>query len=463
MGSVPERTEAAAGSVGRILVVDDMDDVRRGLRRMLSLAGHVVEEAADGGRAVELLGREHFDLVVTDVHMPDMGGVELLRRIHQLDPDLPVLLLSGAPDIDSAMRAVEYGALEYLEKPVSLQKLRTSAARAVELRRQRLAARAASHVSGERPRVSGERPRTPDVTEGLEGKLLGGRYRVGSLLGAGGMGAVYEGAREDLAHMPVAIKVLHAWVGADGDCLSRFRREAHLLATIDHPNIVRVIDFQAPQDEPAFIVMERLHGHSLADAIRRERRFSVEEAAWIGVQVLAALAAAHGARVVHRDLKPDNVFLTSMAGMTDVVKLLDFGVAKLTNAPTDEKLTQTGTVMGTPSYMAPEQARGEAADARSDLYAFGCLLFETLTGQPPFAGSNYNALMFQISQGEPLVLRELRPDLDQTFAAVVAKAMARDMGARFQSADELAEALSHWVGRGPSSPAAPQDRPLVSQ
>jgi CheY-like chemotaxis protein len=431
---------------GRVLFVDDSADVRKSFRRALVQAGHVVKEASNGLEATELVAKEQFDLVVSDVHMPDMNGVELLRRVRETDPDLPVLLLSGDPDLESAMRAVEYGAVEYLAKPIDMAKFRASVLRGLEVRRQRVEAREA--VAGH----SRRRLKSLSVdTSELEGCLLGGRYRVGALLGSGGMGSVYRGMREDLATIPVAIKVLHAGIGGDVDVLRRFRREAHLVAAIEHPNIVRVLEFQMPSDEPAFIVMERLEGSSLGDALRQERRFAVEEVVWIAVQVLAGLEAAHDANVVHRDLKPDNVFLTSTTDAADIVKLLDFGVAKLTGTPWDERLTQTGMVMGTPAYMAPEQARGESADARSDLYAVGCLIFEALTGRPPFVANNYNAVMFQINQSAPTPLLELRPELDPRFAAVVSKALSKDVGSRFQNAREFSEALLPWAPPAPAS------------
>jgi len=367
--------------------------------------------------------------------------------VHETDPDLPVLLLSGDPDLQSAMRAVEYGAVEYLEKPVELEKFQASVRRALGVRRQRLEAREAVAL-----RSGKQAQRATLDTHALEGARLAGRYRVGSLIGSGGMGSVYEGTREDLGGMPVALKVLHPGISQDVDVLRRFRREAHVVAAINHPNIVRVLDFHMPTDEePAFIVMERLEGASLGDAIRRARQFSVDDVAWIAVQVLAGLAAAHGANVIHRDLKPDNVFLTELPRVSDVVKLLDFGVAKLTESPWDEHLTQTGVVMGTPAYMAPEQARGESADARSDLYAVGCLIFEALTGRPPFIANNYNAVMFQINQTTPPSLAELRPDLDPQFCAVIKQSMEKDLDARLQTARIFAEALAPWVAHAPAS------------
>ncbi len=434
------------GSVGRVLFVDDSDEVRKSFRRMLVSAGYSVREASNGIEATALVGTEELDLVISDVHMPDMDGVELLKRVHETDPDLPVLLLSGDPDLQSAMRAVEYGAVEYLEKPVELEKFQASVRRALDVRRQRLEAREAVALRSGR-----QTQRATMDTNALEGALLAGRYRVGALLGSGGMGSVYEGTREDLGGTPVALKVLHPGISQDVDVLRRFRREAHVVGAINHPNIVRVLDFQMPTDEPAFIVMERLEGASLGDAIRRARQFSVDDIAWIAVQVLAGLAAAHGANVIHRDLKPDNVFLTALPQVADVVKLLDFGVAKLTESPWDERLTQTGVVMGTPAYMAPEQARGESADARSDLYAVGCLIFEALTGRPPFVAANYNAVMFQINQSTPPSLDELRPDLDPQFCAVVKQSMEKELDARFQTARIFAEALAPWVAHAPAS------------
>jgi serine/threonine protein kinase len=449
---ISEHTRAIGG---RVLVVDDNDELRRGFRRILRAAGHEVVEASNGREATELAVAGRFDAVLSDVRMPDMDGVELLRRLHEGDPDLPVLLISGDPDLSSALKAVEYGALEYLTKPIDRDQVQASVARAIELRRHRSEARLALSAH------SGARVRAPN--EELTGALLAGRYRIGERLGSGGMGSVYDAVREDLARMPVAIKVLHPTLATDIDVLRRFQREAHTVASLDHPNIVRIVDFHMQADEPAFLVMERLHGVSLADALTMGQRFTVEEVALIAVQVLAALEAAHDAGVVHRDLKPDNVFLTSLPGMPNVVKILDFGVAKLVDAPRSEKLTQTGMVMGTPAYMAPEQARGVTVDARCDLYAVGCLMFEALTGRPPFAAENYNALIYEIQLGSPPKLAELRPDVGAAFAGLIERAMARDPNDRFQTARSMADAVTSWLtpSKLPSR-RAPASSPLTT-
>ncbi|HEY2407295.1 MAG TPA: protein kinase [Polyangiaceae bacterium] len=452
-----ERSEAkspkpAAGSA-RVLVVDDRADLRRAFVRVLSKVGHVLTEAPDARTAIELVQNSTFDLVVSDVGMPDMNGIELLRAFREIDPDLPVLLISGAPDLETAMKAIEYGAVEYLTKPIEFDKLCASVERAFEIRRTRLQAKAAlEHLrSGEQLRRGSSRN---DPTESWSGALLDGRYRVGAVIGQGGMGTVYDAVREDLAHMRVAIKILHGDLADDKDYLARFRREAETVAAIGHPNIVRILDFKASDGEPAFLVMERLEGGSLSQIIAQDGPLPVERVAFVASQVLAALAAAHRVQIIHRDLKPDNVFLTSISGMRDIVKLLDFGVAKLLGSPGDQKLTQTGVVLGTPAYMAPEQARGMRVDARADLYAVGLMMYEALTGRAPFVAENYNALLFAIQESEPFPLLDLRPDVDLRLAAIITRAMAKDLNLRFQNADAMADAIEPWTT--PSSSVQPK-------
>lgn len=445
---------------GRVLVVDDDVGVRKAYERWLRSRGHDVVEVANGLDAVKRAREQNFEVVVSDVHMPDLDGVELLRKLHESDSDLPVLLISADPDVASALKAVEYGAFEYLSKPVDLGQLEASVARAIGVRRQRVEAKREleQYRSGERPR--GPTSGTSGTSEQpWSGTLLGGRYRIGRLLGEGGMGRVYEAVREDFAHMRVAIKVLHPELGENPEHFERFRREAETVAAIDHPNIVRVLDFCSAEGEPAFLVMERLIGASLAQTIARDGAFAPSRAAFVVSQALGALAAAHRMDVIHRDLKPDNVFLTSMAGIPDVVKLLDFGIAKLLGQHGEQHLTQTGLVLGTPPYMAPEHARGDAVDARSDVYGVGCLLYEALSARRPFSAKNYNALLYAIQQSAAVPIRDLRPELDVGLTDVVERAMSKNPDARFQTADEMAEALEPWVpvgGRRPTAGESPE-------
>ena len=452
-GTAPAEA-ASEARPGRILLVDDQDELRRLFRRSLAKAGHAVTTARNGREAIVLAREESFDLVISDVRMPDMGGVELLQALHARDPDLPVLLVSGSPDLETAMKAVEYGAFEYLVKPVPFDKLRASAARAIELYRKRVEAEQVleEYRSGERRRA---RAVGTEERESWTGELLAGRYRIGRLLGAGGMGAVYEATREDLGQMRVAVKVLHATLADDAKLLARFRREAETVGLINHPNIVRILDFHAGSAEPPILVMELLDGVSLRQEFARHGRFSQARAVFVASQLLAALAAVHRAQVIHRDIKPENIILTTMSGLGDIVKVLDFGVAKQLDAVSAEKLTQTGMVLGTPTYMAPEHARGAAIDKRSDLYSVGALMYEALSGQAPFGGDNYNALLFAIQQGAPTPLGELRPDLDATLLAVVARAMQTEASERFQTAEEMIDALSPWLSLDSAGNAPP--------
>ena len=236
---------------GRVLLVDDNAGVRRSFGRALKRADYAVVEVENGQEAMAVLPEGEFDVVVSDVRMPDMGGVELLEAVHREDADLPVILMSGEPDLETAMKAVKFGAIEYLTKPVELSALKESVARALELRKVRQKAKQALEAqSGDRRRAA----TTRISAESWTGALLAGKYRVGELIGTGGMGAVYEAEREDLAHMKVALKVMLALPRERGDLFARFRREAEAVAAIDHPNIVRVLDFQSNAGEPPFIV-----------------------------------------------------------------------------------------------------------------------------------------------------------------------------------------------------------------
>jgi serine/threonine-protein kinase len=287
----------------------------------------------------------------------------------------------------------------------------------------------------------------------LTGSLLGGRYRIGRVLGHGGMGAVYEAVQEGLGRR-VAVKVVHPHLSAQPDLVERFRREAQAAAALGHPNIVQVTDYGAGGADPAFLVMELLQGASLAQVIESEKQLPGNRVAFIASQALEALSAAHAAGIVHRDIKPDNLFLTSIAGVTDVVKVLDFGVAKL--ADPSAKLTTTGAMLGTPAYMAPEQARGLDVDPRSDIYAVGACMYHALTGKFPFEGVSYNALLFAIAEKTPTAID--RPDVDPRLIAVVERAMHKDPDQRYQTAREMIAALAPWsLPSGTARMSAPPD------
>jgi serine/threonine-protein kinase len=294
------------------------------------------------------------------------------------------------------------------------------------------------------------------VDDSRVGSLLGGRYRLLRKLGEGGMGTVYVGLQEPLGRK-VAVKVLLPVLARDATLVARFQREAELAASLGHPNIVQVTDFGV-EDGAAFLVMDLLEGESLGAVIEREAPLTSERVRFIATQILSALEAAHARGVVHRDLKPDNVFLTSVSGVADLVKLLDFGIARLVE-DADQKMTATGQVLGTPAYMSPEQARGRPVDARSDLYAVGVVMYEALSGGMPVSGSNYHELMFAIVDQIPTPLTDLVSGLDPELVAVVNRAMHKEANARYASAAEMRAALDALGPLSARSPSRVPSRP----
>jgi serine/threonine-protein kinase len=276
------------------------------------------------------------------------------------------------------------------------------------------------------------------------GATLDGKYRIVRVIGVGGMGTVYEG-EHTLIRRRVAIKVLGEDPSKTPDNVRRFEREAQAAGQIGSDHILEVLDV-GTTDGHRFMVMEYLEGETLAERMDRCGRMTPAQIAPIARQVLTGLAAAHGAKIVHRDLKPSNVFIVrEKAGIPDFVKIIDFGISKFEAPEVAKALTQTGAVLGTPYYMSPEQARGESADARSDLHAFGVILYEAITGRMPFEGKNFNELMFAIGAGPRPSASKLVPDLDPRFEAIIAKAMQLRPEHRYQTAQEVAKDLEAWM------------------
>ncbi len=275
----------------------------------------------------------------------------------------------------------------------------------------------------------------------LIGAVVDGKYRVVSVIGQGGMGTVFEAQHLSIGRM-VALKVLKPENAQKPDAVARLRHEARVVSQLGHPNICEVFDIGQLEDGTPYLVMERLRGQTLTQRTEAGPQLSVAEVVEIGVQVLAGLDTAHRRNVIHRDMKPDNIFLAERAsGM--VAKILDFGISKAT-VPEEQPhhLTRTGMVMGTPYYMAPEQAMGERAlDGRVDVWGTGVCLFEALTGARPFVAKNYNALLVQILTAPLPNILELRRDVPPGLATVIAHALEKRRENRYQSARELADGL----------------------
>jgi eukaryotic-like serine/threonine-protein kinase len=293
------------------------------------------------------------------------------------------------------------------------------------------------------------------------GDLIDGKYQIVRIIGEGGMGVVYEGLNTRI-HRRVAIKLLHASLATSGDVVARFEKEAQAAGRIGSKHIVEVLDLGHFDNGDRYIVMEYLEGESLGQRLQARTTLGADELIPLVDQLLEGLGAAHGAGIVHRDLKPDNVYLQRHP-RGEFVKLLDFGISKFSQLGGSEfSMTRTGSVMGSPYYMSPEQAKGsKQADHRVDLYAVGVILYEALSGKVPFDADTFNELLFKIALEEPTPIEHLVPGLDPAIVKLVHKAMAREPSHRFQSADEFRQALGTQpnsargkttVQLGPSAP-----------
>jgi len=303
------------------------------------------------------------------------------------------------------------------------------------------------------------------------GEILSGKYEITGVLGEGAMGAVYKG-RHVHFQREVAIKILHPLLSRDRVMLRRFEREAQAAGLIGSEHIVKLLDSGSFAGRERYLVMEYLEGESLAARLDRLGTIDVKDAYAIALQLLDGLAAAHDARFVHRDLKPSNVFLVNnYEGRDDFVKILDFGISKL-NAVDAGDVTQTGVLLGTPHFMAPELIRGARhADHRSDLYAVGVILYRALTGLTPFVGASAYELLHKIAHEQAPRVRNFAPDVDEDFAAIVDRALMSDPDYRFADARAFTAALRDWSHgklvlpplRAPSGTLSPPQAPAPTQ
>jgi len=295
-----------------------------------------------------------------------------------------------------------------------------------------------------------------EPSDALVGARLG-KYEVRRLLGVGGMGRVYEAWNPTISKR-VAIKVLADEIAMRPDAAARFQREARAASAVESPYIVEIYDAGCTDDGRPFIVMELLRGETLASVLSERGPLAAGEVERIATQVMRGLERAHAAEIVHRDLKPDNIFLVDQDPEPPVAKILDFGVSKFGHTAAQTNLTRDGAVLGTPSYMSPEQAQGEAdVDARSDLWSVGAILYECLTGRLPFKGSSYEQIIVRICTTDAAALQTLAPRCPDGLAAVVERCMRRERGERFASAAEVLLALGQ-AGAGSPKRRATQAR-----
>lgn len=283
-------------------------------------------------------------------------------------------------------------------------------------------------------RLGGQRSELDDA-ENLLARSLGENFELLGLIGAGGMGQVYKAHNKQLDQF-VAVKIVRDTANGEKQSIQRLQKEAKALAALDHENIVKVHFLQLIQDRDCALIMEYVTGKDLAAVIAEEGRLAPIRCRSILLQCARAIAHAHSRGVVHRDIKPNNILLTQSADGQEQVRILDFGIAKLMDTG-QQRLTRTGSIMGSPAYMSPEQCSGSSVDGRSDLYSLGCVMYEALMGKPPFSGDTpFEVLLKHSNEPAPPVVSG-----DAFLSDIVAQCLEKHPDDRFQSADELVEAL----------------------
>jgi CheY-like chemotaxis protein len=414
-----------------ILVVDDLPANRDLMTRRLERSGFRVVSAASGPEALELLRRETVDLVLLDIMMPGVSGLDVLKtvRMTPATATLPVVMVTAKTNSEDVVEALSLGANDYVTKPVDYP-VALARIRAHLRTRQAVQAEAAPPIE----------PRSP--AQALPGTVLAGRYRLDALIGGGSFGTVFRSRHLELDR-DVAVKVLATSAGTDPEALARFRREGASACRVKHPNAVAVLDFGVNPGGVAYLVMELLLGHSLEKEIDEKSLLLPRRCAEIVVPVCSALAAAHAAGVLHRDIKPSNVFL-HQTPQGEVPKILDFGIAKMSGeAAIGQSLTVDGSLLGTPAYMAPERFRRGPYGTSSDIYSVGVMLYEMLTGRLPFIPRSADplALVAMHAQEDPPPLRTRCPAASPALEGLVKAALSRSPEGR-PSADDLARRLA---------------------
>ncbi len=473
---------------------------RRALSRLLERLGYEVAVAEHGRAALEIAERQSLDLILTDIAMPELDGFELLRRLKAGDRtrDVPVIVVSGVGDLESVVRCIEQGAEDHVTKPfesvllqarirASLERKRmrdlelaylrrvgqlSAAAEAVEREAYepgsldavasrndelgRLARVFDRMVSGLRSReerlqrrlghlrhemqqarggTSGGVAAVSEESPFASGQVVAGRYEILGELGKGGMGMVYHARDRELGE-EIALKVIRRnLVARDSSLVERLKSEIRLARRISHRNVVRAHDLGEWQGI-YFLTMEYVKGITVDELLNTRGALTIESTLAIGTQLAEALAVAHEQQIIHRDIKPANLLVDEEG----YLKVMDFGLAR--PAEGSSRVTLAGMVVGTPGYTAPEQHLGGAVDARSDLFSVGVVLYECLTGRPPFDAGSPMAVVDRVLEGRPRPIRELVPQVPPALAALIHRLLQREPENRIGSARDLSEQLS---------------------
>ena len=398
----------------KVLVVDDEPHVRKTICEVLLDEKYLVMESGNVNDAMRILSQQQFDVVLMDIKMPGESGMDALRKIRGLCPDTGIIMITGHGSIDSAIESIKLGGYDFLQKPFSMQRLRD----AVE----KLANKPAKAGLEQAPGV-GERF---------------GVYELRREIAAGATAGVYEAVHTAL-NRKVALKVLHKHLAGDQTFLARFEQEAKIAASLSHPNIVSVYEYGTVYDRH-YIAMEYVEGFSLEHMVVKLKTIPSGAAAAVSVKVCDALEYAHRNNVLHRDVKPGNILVSSGGE----VKVTDFGFSRLLDGAST-RLTLHNRVVGTPLYMSPEQIEGGDVSYSTDVFSLGIVLYYLMTGVRPFSGDSAVGVMKKILECDYPRPRKITRKVPRRLEGIIVKCLQRDRSVRYGSMAGLREALARFL------------------
>jgi serine/threonine protein kinase/ActR/RegA family two-component response regulator len=430
---------------------------------MLSDRQYRVRVATGGKRALAAARSAPPDLIMLDISMPEMDGYEVCRRLKEdeITREVPVIFISALDEAMDKVKAFEIGGVDYVTKPFQFEEVLARIENQLKIsrlqkdleRKNRELARKNEELIRSRNEADAYHRRAEVTFSALQdvlpGTVLDEKYRLETKIGTGGFGAVYRGTHLGL-NRPVAIKVFRPRSGdITHEALERFRLEGVSACRVNHPNAVSVLDFGISSSGIAYLVMELLEGRTLAQELRERKDLPTGRALDLVLPVCEVLAVAHAAGVVHRDIKPDNIFLHNGPD-GEVVKVVDFGIAKVfgeDEGPDGQNLT-AGKWIGTPNYMAPERLNGLSYDGKADVYSVGVMLYQMLAGHIPFQSKDNDhwAVAVMHLTKEPPRLRDEVPDVSEELNRAVTRALSKIPEQR-PTASELAAELAAVAAR----------------